>query len=120
MLRTFLAATCGLVLFAGAAVAEEKSPIELKIVLKKESIAWPYDFGPKEFEAKLKEEHQEQGRQLSEAASSRPGAAIHQHRQRGSDPASRRGRESADADAQRPRRDQRRGPKSVHTRVPRP
>jgi hypothetical protein len=46
-------AVCGLVLCAGDAVAEDKMPLELKIVVKKETVAWPYELGPKEFEAKL-------------------------------------------------------------------
>jgi len=55
MLRSLLAASCGFVLLVGRVAAEDKMPIELKILIKKESIAWPYDVGPKDFEAKLKE-----------------------------------------------------------------
>lgn len=40
-----LSATC----LSLPAVAEEKSKLELKIVLKKDSIAWPYDKAPGEF-----------------------------------------------------------------------
>ena len=55
MLRFMLAASCGLALLVGPVAAEDKMPVELKVVVKKETIAWPYDVGPKDFEAKLKE-----------------------------------------------------------------
>ena len=55
MLRSLIAASCGLALLVGPVAAEDKMPIELKVVVKKESIAWPYVLGPKEFEAKLTE-----------------------------------------------------------------
>jgi len=55
MLRSLLAAFCGLALLVGPLAAEDKMPVELKLVVKKESIAWPYVLGPKDFEAKLKE-----------------------------------------------------------------
>ena len=45
MFRSLAAAACGLALLAGNAVAEDKMPLELKIVVKKENIAWPYDAG---------------------------------------------------------------------------
>jgi hypothetical protein len=55
MSRTLLFAACGVALVAGAALGDEKTPIELKIVVKKETYPWPYDLKPKEFEAKLQE-----------------------------------------------------------------
>src|SRR5687767_7792852 len=55
MSRAFAAAACGLALLAGPAAAEEKSPIELKLVLKKETYPWPYAQGPKEFETSLQD-----------------------------------------------------------------
>lgn len=55
MLRFMLAAFSGFALLVAPVAAEDKMPVELKIVVKKESIAWPYVLGPKEFEAKLKE-----------------------------------------------------------------
>ena len=63
MSRALAAAACGLILFAGPIAAEEKSPIELKLVLKKETYPWPYGQGPKEFEASIQElvKRQKQG-----------------------------------------------------------
>jgi len=55
MFRPLAAAACGLALLAGPAAAEDKMPIELKLVLKKESYDWPYGRGPKEFEAALQD-----------------------------------------------------------------
>jgi len=53
-MRRVLAA-CGFALLAGPAAAEEKMPIELKLVLRKETYDWPYAQGPKEFEAALQD-----------------------------------------------------------------
>jgi hypothetical protein len=55
MCRPLTAAACGLALLAGLAAAEEKMPIELKLVLKKETYDWPYGQAPKEFEAALQD-----------------------------------------------------------------
>src|SRR5262249_53133521 len=54
------AAACGLALVAGPAPADEKSTIELKLVANKESVAWPYAQGPKEFDTALQELVQKQ------------------------------------------------------------
>jgi hypothetical protein len=55
MTRTLLTAACGLALLAGPVAAQEKAPVEMKLVLKKDSYPWPYAQGPKEFEAHLKD-----------------------------------------------------------------
>ena len=55
MSHSLAAAACGLALLAGPAAAEDKMPIELKLVLKKEAYDWPYTQGPKEFEAALQD-----------------------------------------------------------------
>lgn len=64
MLRTLTAALGGLLLMVSSAIADDKSPLELKLSMKKESIAWPYEQGPKDFEAKLKEAVKQKGANL--------------------------------------------------------
>jgi hypothetical protein len=54
MSRFLAAAACGLGLF-GSVAAEDKMPVELKLVLRKETYGWPYAQGSKEFEARLQD-----------------------------------------------------------------
>jgi hypothetical protein len=56
MTRTVLhVACCVAFVVAGPAAGDDKMPIELKIVNKKNSYPWPYEQKPKDFEAKLQE-----------------------------------------------------------------
>jgi hypothetical protein len=64
MMRTILAGVGAAILLASTAIADEKNPLEFKLGMKKESIAWPYEQGPKDFEAKLKEAVKQKGANL--------------------------------------------------------
>lgn len=55
MTRTFVAAWCGLALLSIPAAAQDKPPVELKLVAKKDTYPWPYGLGPKDLETSLKE-----------------------------------------------------------------
>lgn len=62
MTRAALTVACALsVLAAPAARADEKEPLELKLVLKKDKYDWPYDLAPADLEAKLKEAAKKKG-----------------------------------------------------------
>ena len=64
MFRTLLATAGAIALLTNSSAADEKETLEFKLVLKKESIAWPYEQGPKEFEAKLKDALKQKARML--------------------------------------------------------
>lgn len=49
----FVSSFCAFAIMSIPALAADKSQFELKVVVKKESIAWPYEVGQKEFEKKL-------------------------------------------------------------------
>ena len=55
MIRPVLAAACGLALLPGPLAAEEKAPVEMTLVLNKDTYPWPYPQGPKAFEAGLQD-----------------------------------------------------------------
>jgi hypothetical protein len=64
MMRTLMAAAGGLILLANTASADEKEPLQLKLGITKESIPWPYEQKPKDFEEKLKEAIKKKGGSL--------------------------------------------------------
>jgi hypothetical protein len=55
VIRTLVAACCGLTLLCTTVAAQEKPVVELKLIAKKETYPWPYGLGPKELEQSLKE-----------------------------------------------------------------
>jgi hypothetical protein len=55
MFRPVLAAACGLGLLPGLLAAQEKAPVEMTLVLNKDTYAWPYEKDPKAFEASLQD-----------------------------------------------------------------
>jgi hypothetical protein len=55
MMRSLVSAASVLAVLAGQAFAEDKLPLELKLMAKKDTYAWPFDQPPKEFEASLRD-----------------------------------------------------------------